>query len=121
MIPSLKVVEWLILSQHAVRKQISSYLLFKKLIHFDTLSPKLSFAAVGGRNRKVAEAFAKNGGKRLALKHLVHKLNPDIRQIVTLLFLIHRSFDELEAKMLQGQKLQVNLKQITPVLKIMEK
>ncbi|XP_021594720.1 glycerol-3-phosphate dehydrogenase [NAD(+)] isoform X2 [Manihot esculenta] len=36
---------------------------------------------LGGRNRKVAEAFAKNGGKR--------------------------SFDELEAEMLQGQKLQI--------------
>ncbi|KAJ8750224.1 hypothetical protein K2173_014139 [Erythroxylum novogranatense] len=35
---------------------------------------------LGGRNRKVAEAFAKNGGKR--------------------------SFNELEAEMLQGQKLQ---------------
>lgn len=35
---------------------------------------------LGGRNRKVAEAFAKNGGKR--------------------------SFDELEEEMLQGQKLQ---------------
>uniref|UniRef100_P52425 Glycerol-3-phosphate dehydrogenase [NAD(+)] n=1 Tax=Cuphea lanceolata TaxID=3930 RepID=GPDA_CUPLA len=35
---------------------------------------------LGGRNRKVAEAFAKNGGKR--------------------------SFDDLEAEMLRGQKLQ---------------
>ncbi|KAL4286556.1 hypothetical protein AHAS_Ahas19G0098000 [Arachis hypogaea] len=35
---------------------------------------------LGGRNRKVAEAYAKNGGRR--------------------------SFDELEAEMLQGQKLQ---------------
>ncbi|CAM8924891.1 unnamed protein product [Rhodiola kirilowii] len=35
---------------------------------------------LGGRNRKVAEAYAKNGGKR--------------------------SFDELEAEMLRGQKLQ---------------
>ncbi|XP_022774324.1 glycerol-3-phosphate dehydrogenase [NAD(+)]-like isoform X2 [Durio zibethinus] len=35
---------------------------------------------LGGRNRKVAEAFAKSGGKR--------------------------SFDELEAEMMQGQKLQ---------------
>ncbi|KAJ7974700.1 Glycerol-3-phosphate dehydrogenase [NAD(+)] [Quillaja saponaria] len=40
----------------------------------------ISFVAVCGRNRKVAEAFAKNGG--------------------------NRSFDELEAEMLQGQKLQ---------------
>ncbi|XP_052116020.1 glycerol-3-phosphate dehydrogenase [NAD(+)] isoform X1 [Arachis duranensis] len=35
---------------------------------------------LGGRNRKVAEAYAKNGGRR--------------------------SFDELEADMLQGQKLE---------------
>ena len=27
----------------------------------------ISYMAVGGRNRKVAEAFAKNGGKRLIL------------------------------------------------------
>lgn len=39
------------------------------------------WVAVGGRNRKVAEAFARNGGKR--------------------------SFNELEAELLQGQKLQV--------------
>ncbi|KAJ7557760.1 hypothetical protein O6H91_04G008700 [Diphasiastrum complanatum] len=38
---------------------------------------------LGGRNRKVAEAFARNGGKL--------------------------SFDELEAKMLNGQKLQVQI------------
>ena len=41
----------------------------------------------------------------------MHKLYQDIKQIVTILFLIYRSFDELEAEMLQGQKLQVDLKQ----------
>ncbi|KAJ9562467.1 hypothetical protein OSB04_007627 [Centaurea solstitialis] len=48
---------------------------------------------LGGRNRKCAEAFAKNGGKR--------------------------SFDELEAEMLQGQKLQgvSTAKEVFEVLK----
>ncbi|XP_024977917.1 glycerol-3-phosphate dehydrogenase [NAD(+)] [Cynara cardunculus var. scolymus] len=48
---------------------------------------------LGGRNRKCAEAFAKNGGKR--------------------------SFDELEAEMLQGQKLQgvSTAKEVYEVLK----
>ncbi|GFP84982.1 glycerol-3-phosphate dehydrogenase [NAD(+)] [Phtheirospermum japonicum] len=48
---------------------------------------------LGGRNRKCAEAFARNGGKR--------------------------SFDELEAEMLQGQKLQgvSTAKEVYEVLK----
>ena len=41
----------------------------------------------------------------------MNKLYQDKMQILTILFLIYRSFDELEAEMLQGQKLQVDLKQ----------
>jgi len=52
------------------------------LIIFHAFIKTILFLAVGGRNRKVADAYARNGGKR--------------------------SFEELEAEMLQGQKLQVH-------------
>lgn len=67
--------------------------------------------AVGGRNRRVAEAFAKNGGKRLMFATWCIKIGGMLRYLILImLILICRSFDELEAEMLQGQKLQVDNK-----------
>lgn len=69
----------------------------------------ISSVAVGGRNRKVAEAFARNGGKRLAFANCCTNFSRMFNCFVlTVLFFICRSFDELEAEMLQGQKLQVD-------------
>lgn len=65
---------------------------------------------MGGRNRKVAEAFAKNGGKRLSFTSSSANLRLILRIDVSLLFVNCRSFDDLEAEMLQGQKLQVDAK-----------
>lgn len=50
------------------------------------------------------------GGKGILFCLLVHKYEKRLRRLIlTLLFLIYRSFDELEAEMLQGQKLQVHM------------
>lgn len=66
---------------------------------------------MGGRNRRVAEAFAKNGGKRLMFATWCIKICGMFRYLILfMLILICRSFDELEAEMLQGQKLQVDNK-----------
>lgn len=51
-------------SQHAVRKHVDFFILCKVNVAWKII---LSSVAVGGRNRKVAEAFAKNGGKRYPL------------------------------------------------------
>ena len=42
------------------------------LIGYLGLTKTILFVAVGGRNRKVAAAYARNGGKRFAFLYLVH-------------------------------------------------
>lgn len=73
------------------------------------------FVEVGGRNRKVAEAYAKNGGKRFVFLSFVQTtfgwIKGNVVDVILFKFCVsflYRSFEELEAEILRGQKLQVH-------------